>query len=112
MEDSTYDPPPQALSVEDKVSIVLSVISGRESVAEAAGRRTNISEQAIEDWREAFIEGGLLGLQGADAHRPPLRESRLVAEMTELKTALGEVCLELNVWQALRRHRRRTPDKK
>ncbi|MFI2370950.1 helix-turn-helix domain-containing protein [Streptomyces sp. NPDC018833] len=111
MEDSTYDPPPQALSVEDKVGIVLSVISGRESVAEAAGRRT-VSEQAIEEWREAFIEGGLLGLQGADAHRPPLGESRLVAEMTELKTALGEVCLELNVWQALRKHRRRTPDKK
>ncbi|MFJ8072861.1 helix-turn-helix domain-containing protein [Streptomyces sp. NPDC096176] len=109
MEDSTHDPSAE-LSVEDKVGIVLRVISGRESVAEAAGRRPGLSEQSVEDWREAFIEGGLLGLQGADAHRPPPRVSRLLAEMTELKTALGEACLELTVWQALKNHRRPKPD--
>jgi transposase-like protein len=109
MEESTYDPS-RALSVDDRMNIVLGVISGRESVTEAAGRHTNISERSVEDWREAFIEGGLRGLQGAGAHRPPPREIRLVAEVTELKSALGEVCLELHVWQAIRKYWRRIPD--
>ncbi len=101
---------PLGLSAEDKASIVLSVLSGRETVAEAAGRRTDISEQCLEDWREAFLEGGLRGLQGTAAHRPPPRESQLEADAAELKTALGEVCLELNVWQAIRTYLRRSPE--
>lgn len=103
-------PAPPPLSAADKAGIVLSVLSGRETVAEAAGRRTHLSEQCLHEWRAAFLEGGLRGLQGTAAHRPPPRESQLEAEAAELKTALGEVCLELNVWQAIRTRLRRGPE--
>ncbi|MFZ3499143.1 transposase [Streptomyces sp. 5.8] len=112
METSTSPAPPvpPALSAEDKARLVLRVLSGHETVAEVAGRYTHLSEQCLQGWREAFLEGGLHGLQGTAAHRPPARESQLEAEAAELKTALGEVCLELNVWQAIRAHLRRSPE--
>ncbi|MEV6016649.1 MULTISPECIES: transposase [unclassified Streptomyces] len=103
-------PVPPALTAEEKAGIVLSVLSGRETVAEAAGRHAHLSERSLLDWREAFIEGGLRELQGSAARRPPPRASLLEAEAAELKSALGEVCLELNVWHALRTRPRRRPD--
>ncbi|MFD4547833.1 transposase [Streptomyces sp. NPDC058466] len=106
----TPHPVPPALTAEDKAGIVLNVLSGRETVAEAAGRHAHLSERSLLDWREAFIEGGLRELQGSAAHRPPPRERLLEAEAAELKSALGEVCLELNVWQALRTYPRRHPE--
>ncbi|MEU4086537.1 transposase [Streptomyces aureus] len=97
-------------TTEDKAGVVLSVLSGRETVGEAAGRHAHLSERSLLDWREAFIEGGLRELQGSAARRPPPRVTLLEAEAAELKSALGEVCLELNVWQALGACRQRYPE--
>lgn len=109
MEDTTDDPL-RELSTDDRAAIVLSVLSGREVPAPLAGRRERVPEPVLEGWRETFVEGGLLGLQGTGGQRVPARESLLLAEVTELKTALGEVCLELNVWQAIGKYARRAPD--
>jgi transposase len=46
---------PSGFSVEDKYRLVLAVISGEMSVAEAA-RRGKASEQSISNWKRLFLE--------------------------------------------------------
>ena len=89
---------PAVISVEDKFRLVLSVIAGEMSVAEAA-RRAKVSEQSIGNWKRQFLEGGKQGL--ADGNRPGSspQVSRLEAEVEELKAALGEAHVELRVWK-------------
>ena len=89
---------PVVVSVEDKFRIVVSVVSGELSVAEAA-RRSKVSEQSISNWKRQFLEGGKQGL--ADGGRPgsnPLVR-RLEEEVEDLKAALGEAHVELRVWK-------------
>ena len=52
---------PVVLSVEDKFRLVVAVISGELTVAEAA-RRSKVSEQSIGNWKRQFLEGGKQGL--------------------------------------------------
>ncbi len=81
--------------VETKLKIVLSVLGGECSMAEAA-RRHGISETSIGKWREQFLAGGKAGLaQGGGAVKPTGREARLVEEVDELTRALGEAHVEL-----------------
>lgn len=91
-------PRPPALPVNDKLVIVLAVLSGKQTVAQAA-RQAEVSEQSILNWRKQFIEGGRTGLEGALANRVSEREADLTAEIKRLKTVLGEVYLELNTWR-------------
>ena len=58
-------------SVEEKYRLVLAVISGEMSVAEAA-RRGKASEQSISTWKRQFLEGGKAGLvaSGSAAAEP------------------------------------------
>jgi transposase len=46
-----------AIPVEDKVRIVLSVLAGERTMAEAA-RRARVSEQSVSTWKRQFIENG------------------------------------------------------
>ena len=50
-------------SVEDKVRIVVAVLRGEVSVAEAA-RRAGVAEQTVHNWKNAFLEAGRAGLAG------------------------------------------------
>ena len=52
---------PSVFSVEDKYRLVLAVISGELTTAEAA-RRGKASEQSISTWKRQFLEGGKAGL--------------------------------------------------
>jgi transposase len=83
--------------VEDKSRIVLSVLSGEMTVAEAA-RRNRVSEQSVSRWKAQFLESGRAGLAGA---RPGSsgRERQLEAEVEELTQALGEAAVQLRVWK-------------
>jgi len=47
---------PSVFSVEDKYRLVLAVIGGEMSMAEAA-RRGKASEQSISTWKRQFLEG-------------------------------------------------------
>jgi len=86
---------PPVHSVETKLKIVLSVLSGESSQAEAA-RRHGISETSIGKWKEQFLEGGRHGLeQGGRAAKPTGREAQLEAEVDDLTRALGEAHVEL-----------------
>src|SRR5699024_2381891 len=80
-----------------KLRIVLAVLQGEITVAEAA-RREKVSEQAIGNWKRQFLEAGKLGLE-AGKSKPSSREQQLEEEVAELTQALGEAAIEVRVWK-------------
>lgn len=85
-------------SVEDKARIVLAVLRGEVSVAEAA-RREGASAVSVSKWRDQFLAGGRRALEAGARHGPSAREQQLAAEVEQLNTALGEAHMELRVWK-------------
>src|SRR5665648_1217234 len=73
--------------VEEKVRVVLSILAGELSVAEAA-RRAKVSEQSVGNWKRQFLEAGRAGLVAGKAG-PTTREQQLEAEVADLTQALG-----------------------
>lgn len=88
---------PPVIPVEKKTRIVLSVLAGEVSVAEAA-RREKISEQSIGRWKAEFLEAGKTAL-AAGRSGPSTREQQLESEVDDLTQALGEAAVELRVWK-------------
>src|SRR5215213_4189987 len=88
---------PPVFPAEEKVRIVLSILAGEITVAEAA-RRAKVSEQWVGNWKRQFLEAGKSGL-GAGKAGPSTREQQLEAEVTELIQALGGAAVELRVWK-------------
>lgn len=81
---------------EEKLRVVMAVLRGEVSVAEAA-RRAGVSETSVASWRDRFLEGGRRSLveparPGADPHALMLEH-----QLEELKAALGEAHAELRV---------------
>ena len=66
---------PPTIPAEKKLRIVLSVLQGEISIAEAA-RREKVSEQAIGNWKRQFLEGGKAGIE-AGKSKPTSREQQL-----------------------------------
>lgn len=85
-------------SVEDKTRIVLSVLRGEITIAEAA-RREATSAVSISKWRDQFLAGGQAALEAGASGGPSAREEQLAAEIEQLNTALGEAHMELRVWK-------------
>lgn len=86
-------------SVEEKLGIVLAVLSGRQSVAEIS-RQWGVNENQIYRWKEQFLEAGRQGLNGVKAQTA---DQRLEAENNQLKNLLGEKALEIEILKKLRR---------
>ena len=82
---------------EQKARIVLSVIAGELTIAEAA-RREKVSEQSISRWKADFLEAGKTAL-AAGRSGPSTREQQLEAEVADLTQALGEAAVEVRVWK-------------
>ncbi len=57
---------PSKKTPEEKMRVVLAVLRGEASAAEA-GRKAGVSEQTASNWKRAFLESGRAGL---DAGRP------------------------------------------
>ena len=74
---------PPAIPAEQKARIVMSVIAGELSVAEAA-RREKVSEQSIGRWKADFLEAGKTAL-AAGRSGPSTREQQLEAEVARHK---------------------------
>lgn len=89
---------PPVFPAEDKIRIVLSVLAGEMTVAEAA-RRNKVSETSIGKWKQQFLEAGRQGLAAGGSARASSREQALEAEVEELTKALGEAHVELRVWK-------------
>ena len=84
-------------AAEKKIRIVLSVLQGEVSIAEAA-RREKVSERAIGNWTRQVLEGGKAGME-AGKSKPTSREQQLEDEVAELTEALGEAAVEIRVWK-------------
>jgi len=80
-------------SVEEKLAIVLAVLSERPSVAEIA-RQHGVNENQLYRWKEQFLAGGRQGLNGTKA---PTVDQRLASENNPLKKLLGEKALEMEI---------------
>ncbi|MDQ1013326.1 transposase [Streptomyces sp. V4I23] len=89
--------PPQ-FPVEDKIRIVLSVLAGEMTVAEAA-RRNKTSQTSVAKWREQFLESWKAGLTAGTSKQASSREAMLEEQIEDLKAALGEAHVELRVWK-------------
>ena len=94
---------PPVFPAEDKIRIVLSVLAGEVTVAEAA-RRNKVSETSIGKWKQQFLEAGKAGLAAGGSSKPSSREELLAAEVAELTSALGEAHVELRVWKKSAEH--------
>jgi transposase len=97
-------PRPSVFNVDDKYRLVLSVLQGELTVAEAA-RRGGASEQSISTWKRQFLEGGKAGLADHGRSGPSPRERQLEDENEQLKAALGEAHVALRVWKKSAEHR-------
>ncbi len=87
---------PAKHSVEFKSRVVLGVLRGEMTAAEAA-RRHGVSETSIGKWKDAFIRSGREGLTPRADGRRSGEEARLAAEVDELTRALGEAHVELRL---------------
>ena len=88
---------PPMIPPEKKTRIVLAILAGEMSIAEAA-RKEKVSEQSIGRWKAEFLEAGRTALV-AGRSGPSSREEQLEAEVVELTQALGEAHVELRVWK-------------
>jgi transposase len=88
---------PPVVPAEEKVRIVLSILAGEVSVAEAA-RRARVSETTVGKWKRQFLDAGRTGLV-AGKSGPSTREAQLEAEVADLTQALGEAAVQVRVWK-------------
>ena len=88
---------PPVIPVGKKTRIVLSILAGEMTIAEAA-RREKVSEQSIGRWKAEFLEAGKTAL-ATGRNGPTSREEQLEAEVVELTQALGEAAVEIRVWK-------------
>ena len=88
---------PPTIPAEKKIRIVLAILAGEMSIAEAA-RKEKVSEQSIGRWKAEFIDAGRTALV-AGRSGPSSREEQLESEVVELTQALGEAHVELRVWK-------------
>ena len=87
---------PPAVPPEEKARLVLAILAGELTTAEAA-RKAKVSEQSMSNWKRLFPESGRQRL--AQGGKPGLnsRERQLASELEEVKAALGEAHVELRV---------------
>ena len=88
---------PPVIPAERTTRIVLSVLAGEMTIAEAA-RKEKVSEQSIGRWKADFLEAGKTAL-AAGRSGPSTREQQLEAEVADLTHALGEAAVEIRVWK-------------
>jgi transposase len=88
---------PPVIPAEKKIRIVLAIVAGEVTIAEAA-RKEKVSEQSIGRWKAEFLEGGKAALTAGKTGLST-REQQLEAEVADLTQALGEAAVELRVWK-------------
>ena len=86
---------PPVIPPEKKTGIVLSILAGEMSLAEAT-RREKVCEQSIGRWKAEFLGGGKAALVAGKSGSSS-REEQLEAEVAELTQALGEAAVEVRV---------------
>ena len=87
-----------------RVALVLSILKGETSAAEAA-RKHGLKLSEVEDWRERF----LLGAENALRSRPREEEALKDEQIKKLKQKVGELVLDLDIIKAADRLRPSDP---
>jgi transposase-like protein len=90
-QDSSQDPI-ERWTAKRRATLVLSILKGETSVAEAA-RRHSLTVAEIEDWRDRF----LLGAENALRNRPKDEEALKDEQIKKLKQKIGDLVLETDV---------------
>jgi transposase len=94
--------PAVRLPVEEKQRVVLAVLAGELTAAEAA-RRHGVSTNAVLSWRAKFLDAGKRALEekisGPDRGTCTPEERRLRVEANQLKLALAEATVQLRIWE-------------
>ena len=75
-----------------RVALVLSIVRGETSVAEAA-RKHGLTVAEIEDWQERFVAGAENALRA----RPKDDEALKDEQIKKLKQKVGELVLDLDI---------------
>jgi transposase len=91
------------LPVEQRVTLVLSVLTREVTMAEAA-RRHGVAAETLNRWRNRFIEAGRSamedGMSGANGRGGSVTERRQRIEIEQLNLALAEATVQLRIWQS------------
>ena len=87
---------PPTMPVPEKARVVLSILAGEVTLAEAA-RRAKVSETTVGNWKRQFLEVGAAGLEVGGKPGPNAAERALLDEVEDLKAALGEAHVELRM---------------
>lgn len=77
------------LPLDARVTAVLSVLSGEESL-DAAARRHGISAPTLARWKQEFLEAGRDRLRGKDS-KPSARQRELEEEVRRRDQIIGEL---------------------
>lgn len=90
------------IPAEEKTRLVLAVLAGEMSGAEAA-RRCGVSPVQVTRWKHQFLEAGSERLQevpsGPAGAKGSPEQRRLQLENEQLKLALAEATVQLRIWQ-------------
>jgi len=79
-------------SPETKVKIVLEILRGEKSVAQAS-REYGIKDSLLYRWREQFLEGG----RQAFAYGQPAELKRRADKVAELERMVGKLAMHLEI---------------
>ncbi len=90
------------IPAEEKTRLVLAVLAGEMTCAEAA-RRCGVATVTMTKWKHQFLAAGAERLQevpsGAAGARGTPEQRRLQLENEQLKLALAEATVQLRIWQ-------------
>ena len=94
----------QRWTAKRRAALVISVLRGETTAAEAA-RRHGLKVAEVEEWRERF----LLGAENALRARPKEEDALREEEIGRLKRKVGELTMDLDILREASRQRPTTP---
>lgn len=94
----------QRWTAKRRVALIVSIIKGETSVAEAA-RKHGLTVSEIEDWKERFFLAAENGLRS----RPKDDEALKDEQINRLKRKVGELVLDLDILKTAERLRPTVP---
>jgi len=104
MADEQHSEEVQRWTAKRRVALVLSLLKGETTAADAA-RRHGLKVAEVEEWRERF----LLGAENALRARPKEEDALREEEINRLKRKVGELTMDLDILQVAARQRPTTP---
>jgi transposase-like protein len=90
-----HDEPAKRWTAKRRTALVLEILRGDTSVAEAA-RRHGVTIADIEAWRERFLSGA----ENALRSRPLNEDAQKDQEIKRLKQKVGELVMDLDILKA------------